>query len=200
MLTTRSLILHPHEIRAALRGELRLVVRPVESVKRIGRVTEFGPSDTPGYEFIMRDSQERWNDLRHADLLTRCPLGVPGTRLCCKERWAHDAPSVEDLRREYFDMMRGEPPHGPYYRADGTDKDAEESGLRWRSPANMPAWASRITLEVVSVGVCRVQELCGGKGFESMCRDTWNASYAAKGLGWDNSPWCWKVAVKGGEL
>jgi hypothetical protein len=86
-MTTHSLILSPPEVRAALRGELGLVVRPVQSVVGIGSVTEFGPSDTRGYDWIMRDGRMLWNDLRNADLLKRCPLGVSGDRLRCRESW-----------------------------------------------------------------------------------------------------------------
>gem|GEM_PF-5683663 len=224
MTPTRSLILFDHEIRAALRGELGLVARPVESVKRIGRVTEFGPSDTPGYDFIMRDNQKRWNDLRHADLLTRCTLGVPGTRLVCKEMFVSLDDDYKVVPRPHD--IKGGPWKNIAYQADQIDPkgDGPANPVRWRSPATMPAWASRITLEVVSVGVGRLHEinaedvtLCGVKTKgEAMWGDRWwidaplaaindargdfakiwDVSYSKRGLGWDTNPWAWKVAVR----
>jgi hypothetical protein len=53
----------------------------VKYVNGIGPVTEFQRSDTPGYDWIMRDKRMLWNDLRDADLMSRCPFGVPGDRL-----------------------------------------------------------------------------------------------------------------------
>lgn len=79
-----------------------------------------------------------------------------------KETWAardvrgNWAPSVRDVERwhEWVDQERDE----IIYRADieGTHAPAP---LRWLSPLYMPHWASRITLEVVSVRVERLQEI-----------------------------------------
>lgn len=223
-MTAHSLTLSSHEVRAALREELSLVVRPVVSVVGIGRVTEFGPSDTKGYDWIMRDRRMLWNDLRHDDLLQRCPLGGPGDRLVCKETWAHDAPSLTECRWRYEDIMGGLPGYGPYYQADPVHENA---GLRWRSPATMPAWASRITLEVVGVRCMRVQDLTDADalvcGFDTMngnalnegwggndedsysqhgwddprmvLADFWISRYGRR-YPWESNPWAWAAKVK----
>lgn len=216
-MTTRSLILHQHEVRAALRGELGLVVRPVVSVVGVGRVTEFGPSDTKGYDWGMRDRRLLWNDLRHDDLLSRCPLGVPGDRLCCRETWGHtgriwkakDATKATDGQVVYQ-----------------IDHDVDGPDFQWWSPATMPSWASRITLEVVGVRCVLVVDLTimdarvagipeylsefklrpyteyeddlwrNSTTLENM-RRVWESKYGTR-YPWDTS-WAWAVAVRKAE-
>jgi hypothetical protein len=189
------------EVRAALRGELGLAVRPVQSVAGIGRVIEFGPSDTKGYDWIMRDGQMRWNDLRHDDLLRRCPLGVPGDRLVGKETWAVvPYPAPGDKCRIFAGGV------GITYKADW---QGNPSAYRFISPATMPSWASRITLEVEGVRCGRFGELshtdaklCGliddGLGHFIPMQRFWNAKYAKRGLAWETNPFVWAVGVRGG--
>lgn len=209
---TRSLILFPHEIRAALAGALGLVVRPVKPQ----------PDRDPGHDHVdFSDGVWRWWAGNHTLGLqheARCPLGVPGNRLVCKETWAHDAPSLEDCRRRYEDLMGGLPTYGPYYfedvEPDGHDKRGTwRGGLRWRSPATMPAWASRITLEVQGVRVCRTYELTGkdalacgfvppsedergARDLANQFKGSWDRRYSKRGLGWDRNPWAWAVSVR----
>ena len=76
----------------------------------------------------------------------RCPYGQPGDRLWVRETWAH--------RR----WMLGDASPDPttVYRADSDDLRGCD---RWRPSIHMPRWASRITLEVVSVRVERLQDI-----------------------------------------
>lgn len=91
----------------------------------------------------------------------RSPYGVPGDRLWVKETWYYDIdphgpiPKAEDVV-----------PGNLYYRADGECCEiipecqcAEVGATRWRSSRFMPRWASRITLEVLSVRVERLQDI-----------------------------------------
>jgi hypothetical protein len=87
-------------------------------------------------------------------------------------------------------------------------------GDRLWVPIHMPRWASRITLEVASVRVERVQEIrCSGLLAEGVClsddaiaylrggmmtdgaveafADRWDAINAKRGYGWDANPWVW---------
>jgi len=82
-----------------------------------------------------------------------CPHGVPGDRLWVREAWHTDEPDLEYARAKHEDVMSSSP---IFYAAD---KANENSGCRWRSPIHMPRWASRLTLEIVSVRVERVQEI-----------------------------------------
>jgi len=159
-MTNRSLILFPHEARAALAGTLGLVVRPVTSVVGIGSVTEFQPSDTPGYDWIMRNGRVLWNDLENKDLLDRCPLGAPGERLRCRETWR-----VEELEDGLDVVMFKDGSCAPIENTpEASDLwivayDNGKHGLLWRSPATMPAWASRVTLEVIRVRCVQTKDL-----------------------------------------
>ncbi len=105
----------------------------------------------------------------------RCPYGLPGDRLWVRETWAHYH-TVNSIRRsdarsfaEVSDGLAG-------YRADGHDSiedfrrhihlvsgcDLEHVEIRndrWQSAMFMPRWASRLTLEILSVWVERIQSI-----------------------------------------
>ena len=71
-----------------------------------------------------------------------CPYGKPGDRLWVRETW-------DGVRLDGGGALVS-------YRADG-DKPVTDDG-RWHPSIHMPRWASRITLEVVSVRVERLNE------------------------------------------
>jgi hypothetical protein len=94
---------------------------------------------------------------RTADCLM-CPYGQPSDRLWVREAWCHLSdvstadPGGDALQRRVF------------YRADYPGDtlmhdDRPEEKIKWRSSRFMPRWASRITLEIVSVRVERVQDI-----------------------------------------
>lgn len=83
-----------------------------------------------------------------ADLVKRCPYGQPGDGLWVREAWkAHTT----------FDHLppRDIPQSHVWYMAD----DGYKAESRYRQGMFMPRWASRITLEVVSVRVERLQDI-----------------------------------------
>lgn len=139
-------------VRAILDGRKTQTRRPILSVARIGRVTEFQRSTTPGYDWIMRDRAMRWNDLREPSLMARCPYGVPGDRLYVRETWNKEGGMI--TYRADGDWIAA------YRREDAADDAARKArGLRvrWSPSIHMPRWASRLTLEVTAVRVERVQ-------------------------------------------
>jgi hypothetical protein len=75
----------------------------------------------------------------------KCPYGQPGDKLWLREKYAVK-PGTSDC---------------VWYASDFEDCDAagESMGIKWRSPMFMPRKFSRITLEVVSVRVERVQDI-----------------------------------------
>lgn len=88
----------------------------------------------------------------------RCPYGQPGDRLWVRETWCQERDGDGY-------------PLGWLYKADGVHpiavdgdgyqywrKDGSEASP-WKSPLHMPRKASRITLEIVSVRVERVQSI-----------------------------------------
>lgn len=126
----------------------------------------------------------------------RCPYGVE--RLWVRETWAENKV-----------LPIADRPVGDYiYRADGV-----YSGT-WKPSIFMPRRASRITLEVVSVRVERLQSIserdcclemgCAvewpGPGPEPYKRNLrtsfgilWDTINAKRGYGWDKNPWVWVV-------
>lgn len=87
-----------------------------------------------------------------------CPYGVPGDKLWVRESYRFGA--------EWDDTKPSEvPPTGldrgdVYYEADGLMTRPEDNGWgKLRPGMFMPRWASRITLELVSVRAERVQDI-----------------------------------------
>lgn len=128
-----------------------------------------------------------------------CPYGAPWDRLWCRETWA---PS--DQRHSHVPIL---------YRADGDDQPCLDD--RWRPSIHMPRWASRLTLDVVSVRAERLHDITeedaraeGVDGHpdpyvDSFGLDTpYRASFAQAweriyGTGaWTSSPWVWRVEFR----
>ena len=96
------------------------------------------------------------------DRIWKCPYGGPGDRL-----WVREAFYIDHY--EYLGALTGLPPltaaeqkNCLYYAADGPvhDQIPECEGIPKLKPAIfMPRWASRTTLEIVSVRVERLQNI-----------------------------------------
>ena len=100
--------------------------------------------------------------------------------------------------------------YGPYYRATEFAPDT----LRWYPSIYMPRWASRITLEIISVRVERLQDISEPDAMaEGVCAGDWEydngegtesarESYqrlweSINGPGsWDANPWVWVIEFK----
>lgn len=78
-------------------------------------------------------------DTNGTTIFARCPFGVPGDRLWVRETFYLEGNSADQ----------------PRYRADGE----APKGIDWTPSIFMPRCASRLTLEVVSVRVERLQEI-----------------------------------------
>ena len=127
----------------------------------------------------------------------KSPYGQPGDKLWVKETFL---PRLQNT--------------AAIYRADLNEPEASGIGALyggWKPSIFMPRWASRITLEVVSVKVERVQEIseqaAASEGIQSITPDwkknpvgvfavLWDAINANRGFGWDNNPWVWTVEFK----
>jgi hypothetical protein len=124
-----------------------------------------------------------------------CPYGIPGDRLWGKETWCS---------RNGSDVV---------YRADcGSDY---KQVAPWKPSIFMPRWASRITLEIVSVRVERLQEITEddvvAEGIEFPCeepetsehpvgcvceyRNLWDRINGNKHP-WSSNPWVWRIEFK----
>lgn len=143
-------------VRRTLAGRKTETRRIITRLRGIGRVTEFQPSIAPGYDWFMRDPEMRGHAVTTADLLSRCPYGVPGDWLWVKERWRA--------------AMR---PTGMGYRLDsdgafipiGTTPEAAAAwNLRYRKPGGrpsiyMPREACRLELPIQEVRAERLQDI-----------------------------------------
>lgn len=130
-------------VRAQLDDRKTQTRRLLTRLRRFGTIREFGPSNTPGYDWNFRDKEGRWHDLRHDELLAVLPY-VVGDRL-----WVREAISAGDW-------------DPPIYRLDESEKfgkDVADHNNRWRPSIHMPRWASRLTLVVTEVRVQRLQEI-----------------------------------------
>lgn len=152
------------------------------------------------------------------DSALRCPYGAPGDRLWVRETWAVGRVFDRTRPAEIPTVERDVP---VWWRADGFAEESDNRG-RWRPSIHMPRWASRITLDIVSVRVERLQAIteadafaegveanpyvmCDGTTDEAMsisARDNFRAlwdSINGKRLGcsWGANPWVWVVEFRG---
>lgn len=157
-----------------------------------------------------KDGGTLWPNAKE-QILATCPYGQVGDQL-----WV----------RETFMDMRGtgiehDGKGDYYYRADVTDYGEEsrkDYGLKWKPSIFMPRAASRITLEITSVRVERLQDVTaadalaegviqlpdGGYSLPDTKHysDSPDESYASlwesiNGSGsWDLNPWVWVIEFK----
>ncbi len=155
-----------------------------------------------------------------------CPYGQPGDRLWVKESFAACVTGIDDLCIWYADdscfalsAANGDVPDGglsTYFRM--VDRSAKNDGRSIKQSSRfMPRWASRLTLEIVSVRVERVQEIseadakaegmtragrcqhCQSKQIAPyVCeyRELWDSLNAKRGFGWDVNPWVWVIEFR----
>lgn len=144
-MTDRPIIFSAPMVRALLEGRKTQTRRLLNRLAGFGPVTEFGVSDTRGYDWHFRDPRKRWNDLRDLELLNALPFRA-GERLWVREAWADLGamlPSAVIYRAEH-----------PKSAARGLRRDAP-----WLPSIHMPRWASRLTLTVTGVQVERLNAI-----------------------------------------
>lgn len=89
----------------------------------------------------------------HDFQLDRCPYGQPGDRLWVRETFLHEP---ADYCWEASVSIPSRPAM-TIYRADADPTGSDTAG--WKSPIHMPRSLSRITLEIESVRVDRLQDI-----------------------------------------
>lgn len=85
--------------------------------------------------------------------IIKCPYGQPGDRLWVRETWAADTLWDKTSPKNI--------PVGQRIWYGGTEYTTRPHSIRghWRPSIHMPRWASRLTLEIVSVRVERVHDI-----------------------------------------
>lgn len=145
-----------------------------------------------------------------------CPFGQPGYRLWVKEKWDF-RPWPTEENPQAVRVAYG----ADGYQLDAISPDGWNPMLynteRWRPSIHMPRWASRITLEITSVRVERLQDIsevdaeAEGIDFLRSIPDADETLTARKffeclwesinGPGsWDANPWVWVVEFKRVEV
>lgn len=137
-----------------------------------------------------------------------CPYGKPGDRLWVRETFRLFDASIEC---GCSDSPCNCPPSGtPLYRASHDDGES-----KWKPSIFMPRWASRVTLEIASVRVERLNDIseedakaegvngedeaiaAGLEWFDKprrAFRFLWQSINGAES--WDANPWVWVVEFK----
>lgn len=126
------------------------------------------------------------------------PYGIPADRLWVRETFAYTGQAINDQ---------------PGYVFRATDPDwSTMEGFKWKPSIYMPWWASRITLEIVSVRVERLQDISGddciaegidpsdvpGIGSDSSAIKAYAALWESiNGAGsWAANPWVWVISFR----
>lgn len=213
----RPILFNAPMVRAILQGRKTQTRRLVKDLRGFGRVTEFGASDTAGYDWHFRDRDMRWNDLRNDQLMQTCPYGQPGDRLWVRETWVellHTSPATDepllcegDKLIEHATCWTDAQGHKRWnydgkviaYRATSSVEFCDGDGCsgefadrddmpRWRPSIHMPRWARRIMLEVTGVRVERLQDISESDAIaEGIMRDG-EGWRGVPGLPWFASP------------
>ncbi len=189
----RPIIFDAKSVKAILAGNKTQTRRVVKhpTINHVTRVHSY--KGNTEFDLIMGDE---------SGTVIACPYGYPGDRLWVRETWGFTASVSTDGHEQW---MREQNTTYLIYRATETKQRA-----RWRSSIHMPRWASRITLEVATVRVQRLQEISdedceaeiGGKAFPSddsarfLFLKRWDDINAKRGYPLAANPWVWVVEFK----
>lgn len=171
----RPILFSAPMVQAILAGRKTMTRRVINKLKGYSRITEFGLSDTPNYDWHFRDKHGRWVDMDHAQLLALCPYGQVGERLWVRESFAgvygHEVPIGHPKK---LCGTWGVPAYPEFeacvvYKADGAfnkllDPNRPYSGDFYPKPCYesalfMPRDYSRILLEITDIRIERLQDI-----------------------------------------
>lgn len=194
----RPILFNGDMVRAILSGEKTQTRRMVKYIPAVGEPDAWcNKKDDPETVRIISDYRRF------------CPFGEVGDRLWVREAFGFTTQS-DDLscRERVVAYCAG----GNQHITDSDSnllKRCKDGSLmipnhfcyppeRWTPSIHMPRWASRITLEIVSVRVERLQDITDAEaraeGFKNVGEfaDCWNSIYK----NWHENPWVWVVAFK----
>lgn len=186
-MSERPILFSGEMVRALLAGrktQTRRVAKPRKHTSLLGGSW----SDS----YVLDPGNAQW-------LMRDCPYGAPGDRLWVREAWR-------------LSVAGG----FVYYRADREHEECtaelakRDPSLAWRPSIHMPRWASRLTLEVVSIRVERLQDIseadaiAEGVAVPMTCDVEHTARNAFRSLweringpgSWDANPWVWVVEFR----
>lgn len=182
----RPILFNGAMVRALLAGtktQTRRVVKP--QPRRVDGGVPFG--DAPA-----------WAHAEPGSAMMRCPYGKPGDWLWVRESWKHiEGGNVYDAAGGVMDSFEPE----TLYRASRPNYPGQ-----WKPSIHMPRWASRITLEITSVRVERLQDISEADAIaEGVYTDPASPAYDAYAQLWDEingpgswaaNPWVWVLEFR----
>lgn len=142
------------------------------------------------------------------EIIAKCPYRVK-QKIFCKEQWIPDPSDCEEMVLEEK-YLTSEPANklsqipaslknsrNVIYKTASSHPEC----IRWRSGQSMPQWASRLTLQIKSIGVERLQEIsrsdCSSEGEDQwsfICN--WNATHKKPEEKFEANPWVWCVSFE----
>lgn len=225
----RPILFSAPMVRALLYGNKtqtrRIIKRPLKHPGWTEYVY-FGPSkNNPNCQSRVIECGPDYPD-DHTDQVM-CPYGAAGDRLWVRETWKpHCGGPISD---EYplgtcvkyaADFVMLKPSR--WTDDEGRWCEAHEDETKWRPSIFMPRWSSRITLEIVSVRVERLQDISEADAIAEGCVKNhngyyWGGPHAVSGLkqlataksayndlwtsingpgSWEANPWVWVLDFK----
>lgn len=190
-------------VRAILEGRKDVTRRAVKGVPYDLNAPWFGPTESTKGWF--------WSaSLGYGDgsRFYVSALAVPGDRLWVRETWKAPQRWTEDGVAVYYQADDS----GPRIFEVGNEQDGPDevdAWLRrwlnrnngaWQPSIFMPRWASRLTLDVVSVGVERLHAITDdearreGVADREAFRALWIDINGAES--WDANPWVWRIEFR----
>lgn len=147
---------------------------------------------------VKATSNSRMLGIKPAEFEWVCPYGQVGDHLWVKETFAK--------------FVKG-CPQGVSYRADHLDPkgDGPAHPITWRSPLFMPRSLCRLTLEIVSIKVERLQDITDegalAEGVDrtntsiptyaiQRYRKLWDSLNTKRGFPWDANPFVWDISFR----
>jgi hypothetical protein len=158
------------------------------------------------------------SDDRQGSDWIRCPFGVPGNTLWVRETWRTLERVSDNVDGVLF---AADDAFVPIANTEGASeqwaaaRDNGKHGDHWRRSIHMPRWASRISLDVLSIRVERLQNISLDDVFAELgetkheaawrhsesCepfdafRELWGAINGQR-ASWKSNPWVWVVGFR----
>ena len=198
----RPILFSTQMVRAILAGKKT-------QTRRVIKLTDFGQSDTRGYDWHYRDKCGVWNDLRHTQMLGKCPYGVVGDQLWVRETTiiAEEHGYQEPI---YVASELGACVLDSGLRPAPDDMcDVEPHDIKLRPSIFMPRKFCRIILEITDVRIERVQDISdqdaiaegiefsgiiGGMNAHQNYCSLWSRINGNQS--WIENPWVWVVEFR----
>lgn len=187
----RPILFSGQMVRAILEGRKT-------QTRRVIKLRDFRPCDNvPRSDWYFRAKNGIWSDVSTQRLIERyCPHGKPGDRLWVRETFGLQLEPCEDYPKGYV-----------IYKADGGDFQYEGGGSAWTPSIYMPRWASRITLDILSVRVERLQNIScvdsmaegspDGANPQVWYANEWDTvNFNRPEYWWSSNPWVWAIEFK----